>query len=232
MTNYSASITQTVSQALYKSFLWMSAGLTITGSVSYLLSMTHFMNYFLHDSIYGSIFQIVIFLAQFLLTITLFLGIEKFSYSTLVLLFLSLSTVTGMSLSVLFLIYELSSIIGIFFITAGMFFGLAMYGLFTKKDFSPFYGFMSMMIWGLIIFSFINIFVKSILFNKLLCIIGIGVFAFLTIMDVQTLKKRLAQYAYDKDTQSKLSILGATILYQDFINLFLRLLQLFGKRKK
>lgn len=89
-----------------------------------------------------------------------------------------------------------------------------------------------MVIWGIFIFTIINIFVQSILFSKLLCIIGIITFALLTVMDIQTIKKALSDYAYDNDMQKKLSILGATILYQHFLSLFLRLLKLLGKRKK
>jgi FtsH-binding integral membrane protein len=232
MNNYSSSISQIVSQALTRTFLWMSLGLAITGIFSYFLSTTSFMEYFLHASTYGSIFRIVILAMQLLLAVSLFLGIQKFSYSTLTSLFLLFSAVTGMSLSMLFVIYELSSIIAIFFITSGMFFGLAFYGLVTKKDFSPFYGFINMMVWGLFIFTIINIFVKSMIFSKLLCIIGIGVFSLLTIMDIQYIKTLLSQYAYDKEIQKKLSILGAVLLYQHFLNLFLKLLQLLGKRKK
>jgi FtsH-binding integral membrane protein len=231
MKNYSSSISQIVSQALSRTFLWMSLGLMITGLISYFLSNTSFMYYFLNVSMYGRLFRIILLGTQIGLSVALFLGIEKFSYLTLVSLFLSFSAVTGMSLSVLFLIYELSSIIGIFFITSGMFFGLALYGLITKKDFSPLYGFVNMMLWGLIIFSILNIFVKSILFSNLLCIIGIAVFSLLTIMDIQSIKILLSQYAYDKEMQNKLSILGAAILYQHFLNLFLRLLKLFGKKR-
>lgn len=232
MKNYSSSISTIVNSALYKTFLWMSLGLILTGMVSCLLSYTGFMFYFLHASGYGIIFRMIIFLAQIGLSIGLFLGINKFSYSTLVFLFLSFSTVTGMSLSTIFLIYEFSSIISILFITAGMFFGLSIYGMITKKDFSPLYGFINMTLWGILIFSIINIFFKSIIFSKLLCIIGIGVFSLLTIMDIQNIKKLFYEYAYDSEMQKKLSILGAVILYQHFISLFLRLLQLLGKKRK
>lgn len=121
MKNYSLSISQIVNKALTKTFLWMSLGLAITATTSYFLSTTQFMNYFLHASGYGSVFRIIILVMQVILSFSLFFGIEKFSYSTLASLFLSFSAVTGMNLSILFLIYELSSIISIFFITSGMF---------------------------------------------------------------------------------------------------------------
>jgi FtsH-binding integral membrane protein len=232
MKNYSLSISQIVNKALTKTFLWMSLGLAITATTSYFLSTTQFINYFLHASGYGSMFRIIILAMQLILSFSLFFGIEKFSYSTLVSLFLSFSAVTGMNLSILFFVYELSSIISIFLITSGMFLGLGIYGLITKKDFTPLYGFINMIIWGLFIFTIINIFVQSILFSKLLCIIGIVIFALLTVMDIQNIKKALSDHAYDNEMQKKLSILGATILYQHFLSLFLRLLQLLGKRKK
>jgi FtsH-binding integral membrane protein len=232
MNNYSSSIAQVVSNALYKTFMWMGLGLTITGLTSYFLSVSTFMIYFLNNSIYGSVFRLVILLSQCVLTFALFLGINKFSYSTLISLFLAFSAVTGMSMSVIFLIYELSSIIGIFFITAGMFFALSLYGLLTKKDLSPFYSFTIMFLFGIMAFSFINFFVKSVIFSKILLLAGIGIFSLLTAMDIQRLKNIFSQHAYDKEMQQKLSILGAVIMYQNFISLFLRLLSLFGKRKK
>ena len=232
MKNYSSSISQVVNKALTKTFLWMAFGLALTGLVSFFLSTTSFMKYFLHASVYGYIFQFIILGAQLGLCIALFFGFNKFSYNNLVTLFLSFSTVSGMSLSLLFVMYELSSIIGIFFITAGMFFGLALYGLLTKKDFSPLYGFINMVIWGMLLFSLINIFfIKSVFFSNALALIGIIIFSGLTILDIQTIKTELSQYAYDQNMQNKLAILGALRLYQNFLNLFIRLLHLFGKRK-
>ncbi len=94
------------------------------------------------------------------------------------------------------------------------------------------YSFMVMVLWGMFVFGLINIFVKSVVFSKILCVIGIFVFALLTAMDIQSLKAIFAKNAYDNNMQQKLSILGAVIMYQNFINLFIRLLYLFGKRKK
>lgn len=231
MNNYSSSIVKVVSQALYRTFMWMSIGLFLTGFTSYYLSSSRYMFYFLHGSMYGSFFRVVLFGSQFAIALGLFLGFVKLSYNTLKSLFIAFSIISGATLSYIFLLYDLSSIIGIFFITAGMFFGLCMYGLLTKKDLSPFYVFINMVFWGMFIFCLINLFWKSAVFNSMLNVVGIFVFSFLTAMDIQTVKKMLSEYAFDAQMQKKLSIIGAVIMYQNFLNIFLRLLQLFGKRK-
>ena len=231
MNNYSSSIVKVVSQALYKTFMWMAIGLFLTGFTSYYLSSTRYMFYFLHGSMYGSLFRLVLFGSQIGVALALFLGFTRLSYNTLKSLFISFSIISGASLSYIFLLYDLSSIIGIFFITSGMFFGLCIYGLFTKKDLSPFYAFINMVLWGMFIFGLINLFWRSAAFNSMLNVVGIFVFSFLTAVDIQNIKKMLSEYAFDMQMQKKLSIIGAVIMYQNFLNIFLRLLQLFGKRK-
>lgn len=231
MNQYSSSIVKVVSEALYKTFMWVSIGLFLTGITSYLLSNTAYMFYLLHGSLYGSLFRGILIVGQIATSIALFLGFSKFSYSTLKFLFILFSVISGMTLSVIFLIYDLSSILGIFFITSGMFGALCLYGLLTKRDLTPFYTFTSMVLIGLIIFGFINIFIKSIVFNNILNVIGIFLFSFLVAADIQIIKKALSEYAYDESMKQKLSIIGAVIMYQNFINIFIRLLYLFGKKR-
>lgn len=234
MNNYSSVITQTVNNALYKTFAWMSAGLTVTGITAYLLSISSFVRYFFDTSLYGRLFSLVIFLTQIglIFTIVNMNNIIKYSYTTLASLFLFFSFTTGMTLSYIFLIYEMQSIVGIFFITAGMFLGLCLYGLFTKADLSPLRTFAVMALVGVLIFSIINIFVGSVFFSKTLSFICVGLFSLFTALDIQNLKNLYAGFAYDQALQKKMSILGALIMYQNFINIFINLLHLLGKRKK
>lgn len=232
--NYSSSIAKLVSHALYKTFGWVGAGLAITGVTSYSLSATSFMHYFFNNSFYGMLFRIVIMITQITLCFTLvnINNIMKYSYTTLATLFLLFSVTSGMSLAWIFVIYELQSIVGIFFITSGMFLGLSFYGIITKRDLSPMYTFILMTLFGIMIFSIINLFVGSIFFSKTISFICVAIFSLLTAMDIQKLKNIYAGFAYDTSLQTKLSIFGAVIMYQNFINIFIHLLHLFGKRKK
>lgn len=233
MNQYSSSINKIVSQGLYSTFGWMSVGLFITAITSYFLSMTKFMFYLLHGSIYGSLFQLVIFASQIGLVLAMIFLVNKLSYSLLKFLFIAFTFCTGLSLSVIFLIYDLYSIIGIFFITAGMFMMLWLYGVLTKKDLSPIKGFLIMILAGMFIFQLLNMFFfRAILFDKALSFVAVIVFSFLTAIDIQGIKNKLAAYAYDKDSQNKLGLLGALNMYQNFLSLFLHMLNLLGKRKK
>jgi FtsH-binding integral membrane protein len=92
--------------------------------------------------------------------------------------------------------------------------------------------FVTMSLIGIIIFGLINLFVQSLLFSKTLMALSIGLFSLLTAMDIQKLKNIYAGYSNDKELQTKLSILGALIMYQNFINIFINLLHLLGKKKK
>lgn len=234
MNNFSSSISKTINTALYRTFLWMSAGLTVTGVLAYLLSMSSFIHYFFDTSIYGFLFKLVIFGAQIglIFSIVNMQNIMKYSYSTLATLFILFSATSGMTLSYIFILYELQSILGVFFIAAGMFLGCSLYGSLTKADLSPFRTFVTMSLIGIIIFSLINMFVGSVFFSKTLAFLSVGLFALITAMDIQNLKNIYAGFAYDKELQNKLSILGALIMYQNFINIFVNLLRLLGKKKK
>jgi FtsH-binding integral membrane protein len=233
MNQYSPSINKIVSDALYSTFAWMSFGLFITAMVAYVASQTKFMFYFLHASVYGALFQAVIFGSQIGIIIAIVLLMKKASYTTLRALYLAFTGCTGLSLSVIFMLYEFKSIIGIFLITSGMFLSLWLYGATTKRDLSPFKSFFIMLLTGVIIFSLLNsFFFKGIMFQRMLSLISIIIFSFLTAADIQTLKKTLAEFAYDNENQKKLGLLGALTMYQNFINLFLNLLSLFGEQKK
>jgi FtsH-binding integral membrane protein len=234
MNNFSSSISKTINNALYKTFAWMGAGLTVTGIVAYILSMTSFMSYLFDGTLYGWLFKFVIFGAQMALIFTIINmnNIIKYSYATLATLFMLFSATSGMTLSYIFVIYELQSIVGIFFIAAGMFLGCAMYGFLTKTDLSPMHTFVMMSLIGILIFSLINLFVGSLFFSKAMSVLSIGIFSLITAMDIQNLKNIYAGYAYDTELQRKLSILGALIMYQNFINIFIHLLNLLGKKKK
>jgi FtsH-binding integral membrane protein len=145
--------------------------------------------------------------------------------------FIVYALINGVTLSLIFLIYELSSIFLVFFITAGLFLVMSLFGYFTKADLSPLGRFFIMALFGLIIATAVNWFMRSDTFDYLLSIAGILIFSGLTAYDVQKLKVLYHNSEMAPELVHKASIIGALQLYLDFINLFLRLLRIFGRRR-
>lgn len=140
------------------------------------------------------------------------------------------SFVTGMTLSIIFLAYTGSSIASTLFITAGMFGAMAIFGLVTKKDLSSFGSICIMGLIGLILSGIVNIFVlRSTMFDFAISCIGVVIFAGLTAYDMQKIK--VMSETSTIENENALALMGAFQLYLDFINLFLKLLRILGKRK-
>lgn len=145
-------------------------------------------------------------------------------------LFAIYSYLTGMLFSVLFMVFTTASITGIFVVTAILFGIMAVIGLTTKKDLSSAGSILLMGLLGIILMSLANSFIfHSSMADMVICCIGVLIFVGLTAYDAQRIK-RMAMYSTDNNVLS-LAMLGAFELYLDFINLFLKLLRLFGKRK-
>src|SRR5450432_3595465 len=144
-------------------------------------------------------------------------------------LFFAYAIVNGLTLSVIFLAYTASSIGSTFFVTAGTFGALSAYGYATKRDLSGLGSFAMMGLIGLIIASVVNLFLRSPRMYWLTTFVGVIVFTALTAYDTQKLKNHAAQA--NADQQSKVAMQGALMLYLDFINLFLFMLRLLGRRR-
>lgn len=153
--------------------------------------------------------------------------LTRMSTSTALLLFLLFSAMMGTSLAAIFLVYKLGTICYTFFITAGVFGAMSVYGYFTKSDLSKMGTYLMMALFGLIIASVVNIFVASSGLMWIISIVGVLIFVGLTAWDTQQIK-RMASANLDPALSDKLATLGALNLYLDFINLFLFLLQIFG----
>lgn len=132
-------------------------------------------------------------------------------------------------LAVVFIIYELPSIAYTFFITAGVFGAMSIYGLITKNDMTKFGNYCIMALFGLIIASLVNIFMHSESLDWIISLVGVALFIGLTAWDTQKIKE--ASYNADPSQVGKLATIGALSLYLDFINLFLYLLRFFGKSR-
>jgi FtsH-binding integral membrane protein len=145
-------------------------------------------------------------------------------------MFIIYSVINGALLSPIFLVYTASSISTVFFITAGTFASMAVVGYTTKTDLSSMGKYLLMALIGMIIATIVNVFIKSEGMTLILSYIGVLVFVGLTAYDSQKIKQMLLQAPDASEASQKLALLGALSLYLDFINLFIYLLRIFGKR--
>lgn len=216
-----------VAELMRNVYLWMTGGLALTGLVAWIVATSPV----LQGIIFGS--QAVLWgliIAEFVFVIVLSAAINKLSFTTASLLYTLYCVLNGATLSTIFLVYELSSIAEIFFITAGSFAALAFIGTVTKKDLSKLGTFLIMALFGLIIASIVGLIMGN---PDSVWISGLGVlvFAGLTVYDAQRIRNMMLDQETVNEGNMKLALLGALALYLDFINLLLKLLSLFGKRK-
>lgn len=218
-----------VSAILKNVYLWMTMALLISGFTAMLVAG----NPVLIEKIFagrGTLF--LLFLAQFGLIWLISSRIGTMSFTTATLLFIAYSLLTGVTLSSIFVLFTVGSIASVFFITAGTFASVSIYGFITKKDLSTWRSYLLMGLIGLIIASIVNWFLASELMYWIISYVGVIIFVGLTAYDTQKIKQLAsACYAENEETQNKVALLGAITLYLDFINLFLYILRIFGKRK-
>ena len=223
---YSENAVATLMRNMY---IWMALALTITGFTAYAVANTYSLIYAIATNsilFYGLIF------AELGLVYYLSSRIFRMSFATAGLLFAVYSIINGVTLSLIFLIFEIGSIVSTFFITAGTFGAMAVVGSFLKKDLSFIGRFALMALIGLIIAGVVNIFMRSEGFSFIIAIIGVLVFTALTAYDAQKMKNLIAENGYEiNENTQKLALIGALELYLDFVNLFLYLLRLLGSRR-
>jgi FtsH-binding integral membrane protein len=156
---------------------------------------------------------------------------NRLSYTALIAIFLAYSFITGLSLSVIFLIYSTATIAKVFLITAGLFATMAVIGYTTKTDLTKLGSILMMAVIGIVIASVVNWFMKSDTMDYVISCVGVLVFTGLIAYDTQKVKRIGAGVEFGTATAGKLAVMGALSLYLDFINLFLFLLRIFGGRK-
>jgi hypothetical protein len=210
---------------LAKVFNLMTLGLALTGIIAYITANTG-----LAAAIIGTPLFFVLIIAELGLVFYLSARVEKIQASTASALFIGYSVMNGLTLSVIFLAYTGSSIASTFFITAGMFGAMAIYGLVTKRDLSGLGSFLFMGLIGIIIASIVNIFLQSSSVHWAISFLGVLIFTGLTAYDVQKIKRIGEEgiMAQGDEVVRKGAVMGALALYLDFINLFLMLLRFFG----
>ena len=208
-------------------YLWMTMALFITGATALTVSDSPT----LLNAIFGSkvaFFGLII--AELALVIILSSFIFRMSFLTATLMFIAYSILNGATLASIFLLYTASSIASTFFVTAGTFGAMALFGYFTKRDLSGIGNMGYMALIGIIIATVVNLFLRSETMMWVITYIGVLVFVALTAYDTQKIKKMVMNAEVVDESTQKIALLGSLTLYLDFINLFLYLLRILGSR--
>jgi uncharacterized protein len=204
---------------------YMASGLALTGIVAYVFAQSG-----LYIAIARTPLIWLVMLAPLGLVMWLSYGINRMQASTAQALFWVYAALMGVSLASVFLVFTGESVARVFFITAGTFGAMSLYGYTTQRDLSQWGSFLFMGLIGIIIASLVNIFLASSALQFAISVIGVIVFVGLTAFDTQQIKEMYFEND-DAQTAGKKAIMGALRLYLDFINLFMMLLQLFGARR-
>ena len=212
-----------------KVYNWMTMGLAVTALVALAIEMV------IPDVRIVMLHYPIIFWGLLIMELVIVWGlsaaINKLPAVLAILTFLFYAALNGLTLSVIFLVYTSASIAYTFFITAAMFGATSLFGYITKIDLTRFVGFLLMGLIGLIIASVVNIFVASGALDWLISYIGVFIFVGLTAYDTQKIKNMSMNIDSASEEGNKASIMGALALYLDFINLFLFLLRIMGRRR-
>jgi FtsH-binding integral membrane protein len=223
------SMSQAFPALMRKVYVWMTLALIITGVTAFgVANSPGVINAIYSNS--AVMWGLVI--AELALVIGISAAINRLSLATATLLFVLYSAINGVVLSSIFLVYTTSSIASVFFITAGTFAVMAFVGYTTKADLTSLGKILLMALIGLIIASLVNVFfLKSTGFDLIISYVGVLIFVGLTAYDSQKIKQMLMMAPDAGESSQKLALLGALSLYLDFINLFIYLLRILGKRE-
>lgn len=226
--NNQYSISKIHTRFLSKVYGWMSFGLITTAIISlFVATNPYLINLIFSNKIifYGLI------LAQIGIVSYLSFGIERMKSSTATISFILYSVLTGLTLSSIFFIYTSTSIATVFLITSAMFAAMAIYGQFTNSDLSSMGGILTMILFGMIISSLVNLFFQNPTFHYIISALGVIVFSLLTAYDAQKIKRISELHSESNEELSKYSIISALSMYLNFINLFLYMLRFMGRRR-
>jgi uncharacterized protein len=215
-----------VTAFLSKVYGWMFLGLLITAGTALAVASSPLL---IETLILNRILFWILLFAQLGLVFYLVARVEKMAPTTAAGLFMVYSALTGITSSVVLLIYTGASIVSTFVVTAGMFGAMAVFGTFTKRSLAGVGQFMFMGLIGLIIASIVNIFLQNSAMYFVISVVGVLVFTGLTAWDAQRLKQMAV--ALPDGRLGSYAVVGALSLYLDFINLFFFLLRFLGGRR-
>ncbi len=233
-----AAIDEGLRAYMLKVYNYMTTGLVLTGFIAYFFGRASVEAYLpggvvltpIGNLLFNSGLAWVIMLAPLGFVFYLSARIHKMSSGSAQITFWLFASIMGLSLASIFIQFTGESIARVFFITAGTFGAMSLYGYTTKRDLTKLGGFLFMGLIGIILASIVNIFFQSGPMAFVISVIGVLVFVGLTAYDTQNIKNMY--YSGDSDEiGSKKALMGALKLYLDFINLFILLLQLFGQRR-
>lgn len=211
-----------------KVYIWMSLALCITGLTALIIANNNDIMYSLlqNEAMFWGIL-----IAELVLVFVLAGRINKLSMGTATFLFILYSILNGVTMSLIFIIYTESSIASTFFVTAGTFGAISIYGYATKKDLSSWGSILIMGLIGIIIASIVNIFMASETLYWIISYAGVLIFVGLAAYDTQKIKKAILDPNVEvNESLNKIALMGALELYLDFVNLFLHLLRIMGNR--
>lgn len=215
-------------EAIYRVFFWMAFGLGTTALVAMAVASSDTMV----DTIQRNrgLFFVVV-LAQLGIVFGFGAAAERLPAAGVAALFLAYSALSGLTFSFVFLAYTKESIASTFFITAGTFGAVALFGATTKRDLTRVGSIAFMALIGFLIASIVNIFLQSTALTWITTFAGVAIFVALTAHDMQKIKQDAGALTLDGSTRERWAVMWALRLYLDFINLFLLLLRIFGNRR-
>ena len=213
----------TIPEVVSRSFLFMFAALLITAFAAFTTSFSTAISL-----LSGGTFYVLLFVEIAIVLVSNY-AIRKNNVILAGILYAAYSYLTGMIMSVIFLVYSMSSIATVFLVTALIFAIMAVYGMVTKKDLSSVGSLCFMGLLGIIIAGLVNLILMNTILDTVICCVGVLIFVGLTAYDVQKIKNRANSATNESVTA--LALFGGFELYLDFVNLFLKLLRLFGSSR-
>ena len=207
---------------------WMALGLTVTAAAAfYTLTNERLLN-----AILGSMWVFIgLLVIEIALVMVLSARLMKLTVNGARLAFIAYAALNGVTLSFLMLVYTAASVAQVFALTAGLFGVMAVYGYITKTDLTRWGNLLMMGVLGLIVALVVNMFLRNTTIDLALSVLGVLVFVGLTAYDSQKIKRMAAAVDPESEMGHKVAIIGALTVYLDFINMFLWLLRLFGRRR-
>jgi len=218
------------SSCLSKVFLRMFAALVVTTIASLAVVQFETLQSFIYENAFVFFGLIIL---ELILVVAVAAGINKLSATAANVLFFAYAIVNGLTLSFIFFVYEIGVIYQAFAVSSLMFAGMALYGTITRKDLSTIGSICIMGLFGIIIASLANFFFRSDVLDSIICYVGVLIFVGLTAYDTQRIKRMLREANADSHEEAikKISVRGALTLYLDFINIFLKILRILGRRR-
>ena len=223
-----AALAEEQAQFMTKVYLWMTFGLATTAYTSYMAMHSPMLISMIqgnHMVFYGFL------IAELILVVAISALINKISAFMATTLFFVYSLLNGLTFSVIFMAFTSQSVVSAFGVTAGMFAGLSAFGFLTRKDLSAMGAFMISALFGLILGMVVNMFLHNSLVDLVLTLAGVVIFSGLIAYDTQKIKGFCTAGSGNTEDRQKNAIYGALILYLDFINLFIRMLEFTGRRR-